>query len=88
MLHFEKENPTWKDCAQVFVDSQRELPGNTLRAYVNATKNLKCPKQTSKFTQWLANPSQEPQDINEDEYKEFENDEIVWKLRKIMKCVY
>ena len=57
----------------------KETPQNTIRAYAEATKNLKCPKETLKFTQWLANPSEEPSQVAEDEYKTFEDDTIVWQ---------
>ena len=72
MLNLEKKNPTWRDAAETFTRCLKEVP-NTERAYVEATKNLKCPKETLRFTSWLAQPGEEPDPIDEDQIKYFKD---------------
>ena len=77
MLNIEKKNPTWRDAAETFTRCLKEVP-NTERAYVEATKNLKCPKETLRFASWLARPGTEPEPVDESKMKFFKDDNIVW----------
>ena len=89
-LIFPQKNATWKNAAELFLQSLKRRPRDTMLAWQIATKNLTDAVEQARFLQWTCKPSVEPAPITIEQLslKNENEEELIWTAPpgQVIKC--